>query len=372
VHPKLKNAVWERSGADLYVMDDETQLVLVDHDGQVENLLELLRDGTRDPRMLTEGMAARWPQVTEAEITAALGVLDEHGLLLDAEETAGLSHFQRERYASNLAFFTTYASLDQAAPSLQRKLLDAHVVFLGTGGLGSTAIQALAGAGVGRMTLLDSDRVELRNFARQYLYRQDQIGCPKADCAAAWVRAFNSEIEVQALSRWIGGPSDIADLLTGADLVVSGVDVPAGDIDMWVNQACVGAGVPYVRGGVLPRSTAYWSVDPGRSPCMACHQHTSAERAAESEVRTELRADLDWVNRGIGPVASSVGAAVAMEALRYLTGFAEPIAAGCTRFTRCATGAEETVSWQYWPGCPVCATAPGGRTMLAAAARQDG
>jgi molybdopterin/thiamine biosynthesis adenylyltransferase len=96
-----------------------------------------------------------------------------------------LTDIQRERYFSNLAFFTTYGSLDQSAASFQRALADAHVVFLGTGGLGSTVIQALAGAGVSRMTLLDNDTVELRNFARQYLYREEDIGRPKVERAKA-------------------------------------------------------------------------------------------------------------------------------------------------------------------------------------------
>jgi hypothetical protein len=59
-----------------------------------------------------------------------------------------------------------------------------------------------------------------------------------------------------------------------------------------------------------------------------------------------------------------IGAAVAMEAVRYLTKFAEPIAAGCMRFIDCGTGAEEVVPWEPWPECPVCATAPAVRSTV--------
>jgi molybdopterin-synthase adenylyltransferase len=351
----LKDAVWERSGPDLNVIaDPETELVLGDPDGTVECLLELLREGTRDPLALAGLLASRFPQVSETDVTAALDALDGLGLLVDAAAPDTLTAVQQERYFSNLAFFETYASLDRSAASLQRALADAHVVFLGTGGLGSTVIQAMAGAGVGRMTLLDNDTVELRNFARQYLYREADIGKPKVKCAEAWVRAFSSAADVRAVSRWISGPDDIADLITDADLVVSGVDHPD-DIDFWVNCACVGAGVPFVRGGMLLRRVCYWSVDPGRSGCRACLQHTAGEDASRIY---RMRRGLDSVNRGIGPVASTVGAAVAMEAVRYLTRFAEPIAAGRMRFIDCATGAEEVVPWERWPECPVCATAP--------------
>jgi molybdopterin-synthase adenylyltransferase len=375
VIPKLKNAVWERIGDDLYVVSEpETQIVLSDPDGQVEQLLELLREGTRDTPGLGAALADRRLPTTASEVSAAIAALDELRLLVDAAAAAPLSEDQAERYFSNLAFFTTFASLDRSPASFQRTLLDAHVVFLGTGGLGSTAIQAMTGAGVGRMTLLDADAVELRNFARQYLYRTRDIGLPKVERAAAWVHAFSPETDVRVISRWIGGPHDVADLLPEADLVVSGVDQPAG-IDLWVNEACVAAGVPYVRGGMIAQRLAYWSVDPGRSPCMACHQHEIAVTAPERGVAAERRrAELERVNRGIGPVASLVGALVAMEALRYLTGFAPPIAAGCERFVDFASGEQEVQRWTRWADCPVCPTAPAlsDPGVLATAAASDG
>jgi molybdopterin-synthase adenylyltransferase len=375
VIPKLKNAVWERIGEDLYVVSEpETQIVLSDPDGQVEQLLELLREGTRDTPGLGAALADRRLPTTSSEISEAIGALDELRLLVDAAAPVPLSESQAERYFSNLAFFTTFASLDRSPASFQRTLLDSHVVFLGTGGLGSTAIQAMTGAGVGRMTLLDADAVELRNFARQYLYRTQDLGMPKVERAAAWVRAFSPETDVRVVSRWIGGPDDVADLLPEADLVVSGVDQPAG-IDLWVNEACVAAGVPYVRGGMIAQRLAYWSVDPGRSPCMACHQHELAATAPEHGVAAERRrAELERVNRGIGPVASLVGALVAMEALRYLTGFAPPIAAGCERFVDFASGEQEVQRWTRWADCPVCPTAPvlPAAGVLATAAVSDG
>jgi molybdopterin-synthase adenylyltransferase len=359
VIPKLKNAVWDRVGEDLYVVSEpETQIVLSDPTGQVEQLLGLLREGTRDVAQLNAALAGPRLAATSSEISDAIAALDDLRLLVDATAPMELTEGQAERSFSNLAFFTTFASLNRSPASFQGALLDAHVVFLGTGGLGSTAIQAMTGAGVGQMTLLDNDVVSPRNFARQYLYRAQDIGMPKVELAAAWVRGFSPGTDVRAVSRWIGGPDDVTDLLTEADLVVSGVDQPAG-IDLWVNEACVGAGVPYVRGGMIARRLAYWSVDPGRSPCMACHQHELTVTAQGHQVAAELRrAELERVNRGIGPVASMVGALVAMEALRYLTGFAPPIAAGCERFVDFASGDQDVQHWARWPECPVCQTAP--------------
>jgi molybdopterin/thiamine biosynthesis adenylyltransferase len=358
----LKNAVLHRDGEDLHVMTEpETLITLSDPDGRVEALLGLLRDGTRDPAELAAALEGHGAAPTAAEVSEAIGSLDGLGILADAEPAAGLSADQRERYFSNLAFFDTFASLTRPAASFQRGLLDAHVVFLGTGGVGSSVIQALAGAGVGRMTLLDNDLVEVRNFARQYLYHERDIGSPKVERAADWVRAFDSRIEVRTVRQWIGGPGDVEPLLGDAALVVSGVDNPQ-DIDSWVNQACVAGGVPFVRGGMWPRRLVYFSVDPGRSACLECSRQASRLAPAAGGVPGEVvLAGLDRVNRGIGPVASMVGALVSMEALRYLTGFAAPIAAGRHRFVDLATGEEEVAAWQPWPECPVCQSAPAAR-----------
>jgi molybdopterin-synthase adenylyltransferase len=362
MRPMLKNAVVHRDGEDLLVMTEpEAMITLSDPDGRVEALLELLRDGTRDLAELAAALVPDGAAPAVAEVAEAIGSLDGLGILADAELAAGLSDDQRERYFSNLAFFDTFASLTRPAVSFQRALLDAHVVFLGTGGLGSTVIQGLAGAGVGRMTLLDNDVVEVRNFARQYLYREQDIGTAKVEKAADWVRAFDSRIKVRTVRQWIGGPGDVEALLENADLVVSGVDNPQ-DIDNWVNQACVGAGVPFVRGGMWPRRVVYFSVDPGRSACLECSRQAGRLAAPGGRIPGEVVvAGLDRVNRGIGPVASMVGALVSMEALRYLTGFAPPLAAGRHRFVDIATGEEEVAVWQPWPECPVCQSAPAAR-----------
>lgn len=359
MRPMLKNAVVHRDGADLLVMTEpETLITLSDPEGRVEVLLGLLRDGTRDLAELADALERDGAVPTVAEVGEAIGSLDGLGILADAEPAARLSADERERYFSNLAFFDTFASLTRAAASFQRDLLDAHVVFLGTGGVGSSVIQALAGAGVGSMTLLDNDVVEVRNFARQYLYRERDLGAPKVERAAEWVRAFDSRIVVRTVRRWIGGPDDVEPLLEDADLVVSGVDNPL-EIDSWVNQACVGRGVPFVRGGMWPRRIVYYSVDPGRSPCLECSRQPSRLAPAANGASAEVMlTGLDRVNRGIGPVASMVGSLVSMEALRYLTGFAPPIAAGRHRFVDLVTGEEEVAAWQPWPECPVCQSAP--------------
>jgi molybdopterin/thiamine biosynthesis adenylyltransferase len=220
----------------------------------------------------------------------------------------------------------------------------------------------LAGLGVGRVTVLDHDRVEVRNFARQFLYADADIGAVKVERAADRLRAFNPGMRVDTISRRVAGPADVAPLLADADLLITGIDRPD-EVDVWVNEACLAAGVPYVRGGILPTRVVYWSVDPGRSACYSCALRADAEQAAAGSgtavVARRLAPGLPAVNRGIGPVASLVGSLVAMEALRYLTGFAAPAAAGRFRVVDFRCGVTETEQpWPRDPDCAACAAVP--------------
>ncbi|HEV2782176.1 MAG TPA: ThiF family adenylyltransferase [Actinophytocola sp.] len=357
----MKELTWQRVADELVVaFDPSEQIVLADPSGQVEALFRLLREGTRDTVRLAGELAEDYPDVTATEVESAIEALDSLRLLENAEREP-LPDGQVERYFSNLAFFETFASLDRSAEDFQRRLLDSHVVVLGAGGLGSTVLLNLAGLGVGRLTVLDHDRVEPRNFARQFLYSDADIGSLKVERAAARLLAFHPGLRVRTVARRVTGPADVAPLLPDADLLITGVDRPD-EVDVWVNEACLAAGVPYVRGGMLPTRVVYWSVDPGRSACYSCALRADAlatDGVRTASVARRLAPQLPAVNRGIGPVASLVGSLVAMEALRYLTGFAAPAAAGRFRVVDFRAGGTETDQpWPRDPDCAACAAVP--------------
>jgi molybdopterin-synthase adenylyltransferase len=365
LHPHLKSLTClAGDGALLVSLDPRTRIELADPTGQVLALLRLLADGTRTPSELCAALRETWPAMSERDLAEALASLDALGWLEDAAAPRPLDDYQRERYASNLAFFDAFTTLDRSRESLQLRLVRSHVVLLGAGGLGSSVLQNLAGLGVGRITLLDFDRVELRNLARQFTYTEAQLGRSKVEQVAAWLRAFNSHVGVTALDARIGTVADIAPLLDDADLVVSAIDQPE-DIDLIVNEACVRGGVPLIRGGLAYTQGLYWSVDPGRSPCRQCLETYRAARRRDVDAVLDawpmvLRAERP--NRAIGPIAQVLGGLVAMEALRYLTGLTPPVSAGTYQLvdfaTDCATSSDP---WPQDPDCSLC---------LAAAARR--
>jgi molybdopterin/thiamine biosynthesis adenylyltransferase len=325
------------------------EMTLPDPDGQVLALLDLL-DGDRTIDEVSRAMAERWPGLTADDVAEGIAALDGAGLLEDAAAPTTLSAWQRERYSSNLAFFGTFADLTRSRDSFQEALRRAHVVLLGVGGLGSTLLLNLAGLGVGQVTVLDCDRVELKNLARQFLYSEAEVGQPKLGRAVARARAFNSEVRLTPVERWVTGPEDVAPLLPGADLVLSAIDQPP-EVQEWVNEACVAAGVPFITGGIQAGRGLYYLVIPGRSSCLACWR--DAEAPAGATVTPAGRPER--VNRALGPAASLMGALIALEAVRYLTGFAPPVSAAKLWLVDFATGRSDVgYAWPRLPDCPVC------------------
>lgn len=361
MRPQLKRVGWTRDDDSLrLVMDRRDYLEIDDANGTVELLLELLRVGGRTVLELADDILRSGRQVDSDDVLAAVTVLDGAGLVEDGDRRGGLDPGQRERYFSNLAFFEPFSSLQTSSADFQRQLLDSHVLVLGTGGLGGNVVQNLAGLGVGRVTLLDRDVVEPRNFARQFVYRWDDIGRPKVERAAQWVRAFDPAIDVRAISGEIDGAEALSQLLDDMhpDLVVSGIDWPR-TIDRWVNAACVAHAVPFIRSGMFVTEGVVYSVDPGRSGCLACvppgDPDADAVLARELD-NARIYAEEVRVNRGIGPVATLLASLVAFEALRYLTRFEPPVypanplvidfAAGCSTRQK---------PWDRNPSCAVCA-----------------
>lgn len=357
----LKDCVWERHGDALIVLRDPRETIeLHDPERQTEELLGLLSSGPFDPPELCRALGGRGISLTVTEAGEAIAALDSLGLVEDAADRPLRSAGGDHRSRNNLAFFGLFSSATVSCVELERQVRTAHVLMLGVGGLGANTLQSLAGLGVGQLTLLDADVVEYSNLNRQFVFRAADVGRPKVQRAAEWVRQFNPGIGVRTIQRWITGPADVAGLLPGVDLVVSGVDEPPA-VDLWVNEACVPAAVPHVVGGMAATELMHYSVDPGRSPCRACAERAHTGRMAvpgAGGAAARLVARFVLANHGIGPAYGLAGALVAFEALRYLSGFQPPRAAGATVLVDLRDGCTmRREPWQQDPDCELCGQA---------------
>ena len=364
MHPRLKRVAWQREGDDLrLVYDIREQFVLEDPDGVVEALIVLLEEGGRTPAQLAQALDARFASqgtpISTQDVEGALAMLDEQGLVEVDDVSGAFTPEEQERYFSNLAFFESFSSLEHGQGSFQRRMRESHVLFLGTGGLNSNTIPHLCGLGVGRVTLLDRDAVEPRNFARQFLYTHADVGQPKVEVAAQWVRDFDPSIKVEAVTGSVTCTEDVTELLERfrPDVVMCGIDQP-NEVGSWVNAGCVAAGTPFVRAGMRVTTGIVLSVDPGRSGCLDC-TGILASLSNEDWAAADLNNTRPRTNRGIGPIAGLLGSLSAFELLRYLTRYEAPAYAGRQLVIDFADGCDTTVStWERSSDCPTCASAP--------------
>lgn len=219
---------------------------------------------------------------------------------------ATMSQDQRVRYHRHLL-------LPEVGEKGQLKLLDAKVLLLGAGGLGSPAAIYLAAAGVGTLGIIDMDVVDSSNLQRQILHTMDRVGMRKVDSAKAALTALNPDVKVETYDTRLGA-DNILDIFDGYDVIVDGTDnFPTRYL---VNDASVITSIPVVHGSIFRFEGQVTVFDPVRGPCYRCllPEPPPAELApscAEAGV--------------LGVLPGIVGSIQALEALKVLLGLGEPL-----------------------------------------------
>ena len=149
----------------------------------------------------------------------------------------------------------------------QQKLKSSHVIVAGAGGIGCPASMYLACAGVGRITIIDSELVELSNLNRQVLHWDEDIGQKKAVSAARKLRSLNPSIRIVPIAAQIT-ETNARDIIKGASVVVDAMD--NFETRAILNRACVAEGIPFIHGGVRGLCSQVTTIIPGKTPCLAC------------------------------------------------------------------------------------------------------
>jgi molybdopterin/thiamine biosynthesis adenylyltransferase len=216
---------------------------------------------------------------------------------------------------AQLLRYSRHILLDEIGIEGQQKLLAARVLVIGAGGLGSPAALYLASAGVGRLTLVDHDTVDLTNLQRQIAHTTARVGSPKAESARAAIAAINPEVDVIALLER-ADDARLAELVRDADVVLDCTDNFA--TRHAVNRACVAHKVPLVSGAVIRFDGQVSVFDPrsGQLPCYSClfPQDQAFEDVACSTMGV------------FAPLVGIVGAMQAAEALKLVMGIGTSLA----------------------------------------------
>ena len=218
----------------------------------------------------------------------------------------------------------------------QRKLRQAHVLIAGVGGLGSPVAIYLACAGIGKLTLVDSDAVDLSNLNRQILHGEGDIGEQKVISAARKLEKLNATVKVIPLAMKITGENFLG-LLQEVDLVMDCMDNMA--TRFILNEGCVKAGIPLIHGGIYGMMGEITTIIPGQTPCFECIFPRDVEGKRPFPV--------------FGFTPALIASLQVMEATKLLAGFGE-LLAGKMLYVRGEETIFMTVDLQKNKTCRVC------------------
>ncbi|MSW84341.1 MAG: molybdopterin-synthase adenylyltransferase MoeB [Actinobacteria bacterium] len=261
----------------------------------------------------------------------------DRGYEVEVQRT--LTPEQRERYGRHLL-------LPEVGLDGQLALLDAKVLLLGAGGLGSPTALYLAAAGVGTLGIVDGDTVDLSNLQRQVIHDTSRIGVPKVESAAQTINALNPDVKVVGYPTRLDA-SNIMEIIEGYDVIVDGVDnFPTRYL---LNDATVRLGIPVVSAAILGFEGQLSVFKPQDGPCYRClfRQPPPAEMAPSC-----------GANGVLGVLPGTMGLLQATEVIKLITGIGDPLIGRLLIYD--ALGTEFTeLKIRRDPECPICSRDPG-------------
>jgi sulfur-carrier protein adenylyltransferase/sulfurtransferase len=257
----------------------------------------------------------------------------------EVEVPRALTAEQRERYSRHML-------VPEIGLEGQMKLLDAKVLLLGAGGLGSPAALYLAAAGVGTIGLVDDDVVDLSNLQRQIAHTNDRIGVPKVDSAEISIHDINPDVKVEKHPVRLG-PANIMEIIDGYDVVVDGLDnFPTRYL---LNDASVRKQIPVVSASILGFEGQLSVFHPYEGPCYRCLYPTPppAELAPSCGAAGVL-----------GVLPGVMGLLQSVEVIKLVTGAGETMAGRLLLYDALGTTFTE-LKVRRDPDCPICSREPG-------------
>ncbi len=249
-----------------------------------------------------------------------------------------LTHDQRRRYHRHLL-------LPEVGEKGQQRLLDARVLLLGAGGLGSPAALYLAAAGIGTLGIVDMDVVDDSNLQRQIIHTLDRVGQRKVDSARTAIEGLNPDVKVITHDLRLGA-ENVLDILAGYDVVVDGTDnFPTRYL---VNDAALKRGIPVVHGSIFRFEGQVTVFAPYAGPCYRCFVPEPpppelAPSCSEAGV--------------VGVLPGIVGSIQAMEAIKLILGIGEPLIGRLLTFDALEENFR-SFNLQRDPECPACSLEP--------------
>jgi len=318
-------------------------------------------DAVHIPRGVLEGSAGSRLHDPEAEIILYCAVGERSALAAQSLErlgytnvaslAGGVERWKREgrRWDTPLTLradqrsrYSRHLLLPEVGEEGQGRLLDARVLLVGAGGLGSPAALYLAAAGVGTLGIIDHDVVDVSNLQRQVLHGTDRIGSPKVESARETIRNLNPDVDVAAYKERLSA-DNVVDLVSGYDVVIDGADnFPTRYL---LNDASLHSRTAVVHGSVFRFEGQATVFQPYEGPCYRCL--TAVPPPAELAPSCSEAGVL-------GVVPGIIGSIQALEAIKLILDVGDPLIGTLLAFDA-LDGEFRRLRFRRDPSCPACA-----------------
>lgn len=287
-----------------------------------DDILQLVTslDGEKDISQI-----ATEQDINICELQKLLDFLQSKGILDSVEPKSDFVNYKEFRRV--IHFLSEYATSHEHLVQMWNNINSATVMIIGLGAVGTWVACNLAESGIGRLILMDGDKVDITNLHRQYGFSESDIGKYKIDVLEQRIHEYSKKVCVVKIPKYLEGNSLKNMEEYNIDLVINCADKPSVDTtSLWVGEYCMYHHIPHIIGGGynMHLSLIGQTVLPGKTACVRCFQTQLEE---ENKIDHSKVRKLAVKNRKVGsfaPMCSIIASMVGMEAIKVVTKYIEP------------------------------------------------
>lgn len=338
-------------GSATYGIGKEVQ----DPTGVISSVLTLMNGQRSIEEVISKARSAH-PDVSEASLRTIVDYFVNSGHIEDIGASTSLSADEEERYSRSREFFAWLDTKPRSSPWLIQELLKkAKVAVLGIGGVGSAVAVMLAASGIGEISIVDSDQIELSNLNRQILYSEADVGKSKVATAQQRLQDLNPHAMINAVEMRLSGTSDILKVVSGCDLFFRCADEPD-DMPFWAAEASIESGIPWVNCSYNGPVVNVGAFVPGVTGCYMCMRLSERARlgsAGQMHLYTDAKAEFNAV---IAPSAYLAGSWAGYEGIRILADMSPQTIGRMFHQNLVRYEHNYYINFEKWPMCVICGT----------------
>lgn len=323
---KIKSVVFDKEGTSTIICKSVDDILAYEDDKNILIKIGAMLDGSNSVNDIYDNLRSQNINISKEDIIYILeNIFIKNDLILGNYNNFILNDKDIIKYDRLIHFFASYPNVDYLdAQKMEQKLFDSNVLILGVGGTGGHTAHSLIASGVGKMTLLDFDKIELTNVTRQMLYHESDIGNSKIEVAKKRLLEINPNAQINVINAEITTKEQILDIIrkNDFDFVVNTMDNPRGKIRYILDDALYNTDLPYIYDGSTGPNVY---VGPAiKKGITKSYSELIPKEEANDLVDEAFKLNDDiYITNVIEPLNGTVGQLTAFEVIKHITGCAK-------------------------------------------------